>query len=277
MLKHLIMILFICVIAVGIAGCGGANSNSSDTNTPSATATPSASTTVSPTASLTPTSLHVSGLSIVTNPSVLSKVSCNSTTNIAFTATIMVDAGSSGGSVAYTWAANGSSTPGHVTFDPGQTSKTVTYTLNNVLVQYNSANTNVTLTVNSPNTIASAPSKPIGNCTFPGPFTVVGLGLGVSPAYVTGLLCGTTINVTYTATITIAPNSNGGTVALIWNFPHLSRAASVVFAPGTTTQSISYTLTGKLARNIFPRPVSISSISPTALTSNYAVPAGTCA
>lgn len=176
----------------------------------------------------------------------------------------------------YTWSVNGSNSSGHVTFAPGDTGKTVTYTLNNVLVQYGVTNASATLTINSPNTIASAPIEPVGNCTYPGPFTVVGLYVSANPASVIGMLCGNTITMTYTATITIAPNSNGGTVSLVWNLARLTHAASVAFSPGTTTQSVSYSIAGRLARNAFPRGASISSLNPNALTSNFAVPAGPC-
>lgn len=275
MFKRLIIFTLLCLLALGIVGCGGTSDTSSDTTTNLDTATPVPSTTATNVASPTTTPLHVSSVSIVTNPNTLSKVSCNSTTNITFTATITVNGGSSGGNVAYTWSANGSNTSGQVLFAPNETSKAVQYTLNNLPIQYNATNTTVTFTVNSPNAL-TVPAKPVSNCTFTGPFVVQGIGLGASPASIAGLPCGTTINVTYTATITVAPESNGGTVSLTWAFALTTRTASVVFAPNTTTQSVSYTLSGKLSRNAFPRAVLIYSTSPNTVYSNYAVPAGTC-
>src|SRR5438067_2217387 len=179
MLKRLSMIVSLCFIAVMIVACGSAGTTSSDStplDTPStATTVPSPDVSVSPSA--TPAPMRVTGLSVTVNPSTFSHLTCGVATNLLYAAAIFVNAGSRGGPVTVTWNANGTTTPGSVTFAPGDTSKTVTYTLNNVPIQYSSAaNPSATLTVNNNgHTITSAPIKPSGACTFPDPFVVTGV------------------------------------------------------------------------------------------------------
>ena len=135
-----------------------------------------------------------------------------------------------------------------------------------------------TITVGDPgNSITSSSVGPSGNCSLPGPFQVVSIAISVSPATVTGITCGSTINVVYTATITIAPDSNAGTVQLIWNLAHIHVLASASFAPTQTVRTITYTDTGKIGKaNGFPRPGSITSTSPNTVSSATVQSAGIC-
>jgi hypothetical protein len=221
--------------------------------------------------------MQVTGVSVAVNPSTLSHVTCGGTTNLSYTATIFANEGSSGGKVAFTWNANGATTPGSVTFAPGDTSKTVSFALNNVGIQYGAtANTAITLTVNNNGqTITSAPVKPSGNCTFPGPFVVTGVSASVSPASVTGIHCGTTITMVYTVTVTIAPDSNGGTVAVNMIVGNYHRAGSVAFPPGTTVQHLTFSTTPTI-NHFTPPPMTFASTTPNAVSSAATKPAGQC-
>src|SRR5712692_10351715 len=108
-------------------------------------------------------------------------------------------------------------------------------------------------------------------------FLVQSISISVSPASIAGMTCGTAVNVTYTATITIAPGSPGGTVALTWSIGSSSTPASVTFAPGETVKTVSTTDMGILARNnSYPRNGSIASTSPNVINSTTVRPAGTC-
>src|SRR5947209_10100142 len=213
MLKRLSMVVSLCFLAVMIVACGSAGTASSDSTPldipPTATSVPSPDVSVSPSA--TPAPMQVTGLSVTVNPSSFSHLTCGVITDLVYTAAIFVNTGSAGGPVTFTWNANGTTTPGSVTFAPGDTSKTVTYSLNNVPIHYNSvANPSATLTVNSNgHTTTSAPIKPSGACTFSGPFAVTSVSASPSPASVTGIPCNTTITRVYTVTVMIASNSNG--------------------------------------------------------------------
>lgn len=281
MIKRLVMLVSLYLMAMIIVACssGGPTSSSSD-STPldtssTATTVPSPDVSVSPSA--TPAPMQVTGLSVTVNPSSFSHLTCGVTTDLVYAAAIFVNTGSSGGPVTFTWNANGTTTPGSVTFAPGDTSKTVTYTLNNVPIQYSStANPSATLTVNSNgHTITSAPIKPSGACTFPGPFVVTGVSASVSPASVTGIPCNTTITMVYTVTVTIAANSNGGTAVVNMVIGQYHRTGSVVFAPGTTMQHLTFTTTPTLT-HATPPPMTFTSTSPNSVSSSPVKPAGQC-
>lgn len=279
MLKRLSMIISLCLMAVVIVACGSSGGTSSDsipsdvTSTTTAVASPKVS--ASPSATAAP--MHVTGLSVTVNPSTLSHVTCGGATNLVYTAAIFIDAGSNGGQVTFTWNANGATTPGSVTFAPGDTSKTVTYALNNVAIQYAAtANTSVTLTVNNNGqTVTSAPVKPAGNCTFPGPFVVTGVSASVNPASLAGIPCNTTMTVVYTVTVTIAPNSNGGTVVVDMMVGQFHRAGNVFFSPGTTVQNLTFSITAKITHTT-PPGMTFASTSPNAVSSSPVKPAGPC-
>jgi hypothetical protein len=280
MLKRLSMIVSLCFISVVIVACGSAGTTSSD-STPSdttSTATAVSSPDVSVSPSATPAPMHITGLSVTVNPSTFSHLTCGVTTDLVYAAAIFVNTGSRGGPVALTWNANGTTTPGSVTFAPGDTSKTVTYTLHNVGIQYGAtANPSVTLSANnSGQTITSAPIKPAGNCTFPGPFVVTGVSASVSPGSLTGIPCNTTITMVYTVTVIIAANSNGGTVTVNMVIGQYHRTGSVVFAPGTTVQHLTFTTTPTLTHTT-PPPMTFTSTSPNSVSSSLVKPVGQCA
>ena len=108
-------------------------------------------------------------------------------------------------------------------------------------------------------------------------FKVQRIIISVRPASIAGMTCGTPVNVTYTATITIAPGSPGGTVKLTWNIGSTSTPASATFAPGETVKTVSITDMGTLARNnSYPRNGSITSTSPNVVKSTTIRPIGTC-
>lgn len=271
------MLILSCLALFGIVACGSPDTGSSST-TGASSITPTPSPALSPTPSVTLTPLQIVGVSVAVNPGGISNIACGSSTNFVFTATITSSSGNAGGQVPYTWNINHSTIPGSVTFAPAETSKTVTYTLNNVVIQLNSASSlGGSITVGSPGKSISSSIGIAGACRLPGPFQVVGLSISTNPASVTGIACGTTITVTYIATITIAPNSNAGTVQLSWNFGDSHPSSSVTFAPAQTVHTLS--LTGKsyrLSRFLKFPPATIASTSPNAVTSATAQPVGVC-
>ena len=216
-------------------------------------------------------------MSIGVNPGALATVSCNTTVNVVYTASIIAVEGNTGGSVAYSWTVGGANvSSGTVSFTPGQTTKTVTYTLTGVTALYNNT-TNMTavLNVSTPNAIASAPTKPAGSCVYTGPFTVTGVSAFVSPADVSSIKCGTTVSFNYTATVTIAPNSPGGTVVLNVTVGPSTSHRNVAFAPGSTVQTYSMTLTFVLTHTSL-HTVTFASATPNAVSASPTRPTGAC-
>ncbi len=282
MFKRMIIIIsFTWLIVLGVVACGGSNSNNgaADTFTTIISPTPSSSPALSPTPSAALAPLHITGVVIGVSPSNISNIACGASTNLVFTATITSNSGNLGGQVPYTWSINHTNISGSVTFTPGQTTKTVAYTLSGVVIQLSSpsAVSGLIAVGNPGSSITSSTVGLTGVCRLPGPFQVVHLSISTNPASISNIACGTTINVTYTATVTIAPDSNAGTVQLAWSYGGSHPATSVAFAPTETVKSVSVTLTGKLGRFTgFPRAVSIASTSPNAVSSASAQPSGTC-
>lgn len=280
--KKILLFFLLGVMGVSIIACGGPAQSGTPTDTtsssPNASATSSPTVVTTPNAGVTPVPLHITGVAVAVNPVSLTTISCNATVNLVYTASITAVAANTGGSVAYTWNVGGSNvTTGNVQFAPGDIAKTISYSLNNAGVQYNNtANMTAVLTINSPNTVTSAPIKPASNCTYSGPFVVSSVVASISPVSLTGLACGSTINVTYTATVTIGGNSNGGTVALVATFGTAHRNISVVFTPGSTVQPWSITVTATLAKVSTIRTVGFASTSPNAVSSNIVKPTGQC-
>jgi len=280
MLKHsMTKILLACVAVFGIVACGGPTNGSSDqtpTDTPSTTAV--SSPTLSPTSAQSSGPLLLTGVALAVNPSSFSSIPCGTTTNIVFTASISV-AQNGSGTVSYTWNILNSSMSGTVTFAPGETSKTVTYTLSNYTVQLSSTSSVFgTLSAKAAsNSLSSSPNGPGGVCHLPGPFQVIGISISTTPATLTGIACESDITVVYTATITIAADSNAGTVQLTWTVGNSHPAVSVTFAPTQTVKTITYSETGKIGRfSPFPHGALLASTSPNAVSSALVKPSGVC-
>lgn len=278
--RPIVMILVSCLVVLGLVGCGGSNTGASNGNSNNvAPASTVSSSGLSPTPSLAPVPPHLTGVIVAVSPSSFSSFACGASTNIVFTATITIQNGSTGGTVPYTWTINHSNIAGSVNFAPGETSKTVTYTLSNYAVELGSASavSGLISAGNGGGSINSSPVVPGGVCKLPGPFEVTGISISMSPTDISGLACGTTITAVYTATIYIAADSNGGTVNLTWTIgpSHFSTSAS--FGPTQTSQTVTRAITSVLSRTSgFPHIASIASTSPNIVSSGTVKAIGLC-
>lgn len=111
------------------------------------------------------------------------------------------------------------------------------------------------------------------------PFAVTGVDLAVTPPSVAGIACGTTITVTYTATLHIAPNGPGGVIQLMYTTTNGrgSTNATVTVTPGQTTATYTFAQTGALpADHTFPGIGEVIVNSPTAISSQGIAPSGQC-
>src|SRR5579864_7170374 len=230
--------LLFCLVALTLASCGSTTDTpgSTPTDVPTSAAATAASPATSPTAAQTFTPLQVTGISITMNPTNLQPINCGAAVNIVFTAQISVAAGSGGGVLPITWNINQSAIPGTATFAAGQTSQSVTYTLSNYVVELASGSSlhGALSAGKSGSTLTSSTAVPSGHCNLPGPFQVVGISVSTNPASISNITCNTTITMTYIATVVIAPNSNAGTVTLVWNAIYRHPTATITFAPGQT-------------------------------------------
>lgn len=242
--------------------------------------TPTVTATAKPTVATTGPS-HVAGVVVSVNPGSFSNIACGSTATFTFTALINLS-GNTGGTVNYTWSTAGSArNTGSVTFSAGQSSKSVTYTVTSAISPSSASAVSTVLSTSlNGTTFASSAVTPSGTCVYTGPLRVTGISMYVSPGSVSGYPCNVNEHMTYTATITIAPDSNGGTVTVRWNFavPVTVSISFPSYTTGVITRTISNSLVGKLSPGGrgFPAAVSMTSLAPDVVTSGAVRPAGSC-
>jgi hypothetical protein len=110
-------------------------------------------------------------------------------------------------------------------------------------------------------------------------FKVASVDMAVNPTSIAGLTCGTNLTVTYTATFHVPTNSPGGTVQFGYtvNNGRGESMASIIFAPGETTKTYSFTWQGALPPDhTYPEPGGVMVTSPNQVTSSLVGPTGMC-
>lgn len=110
-------------------------------------------------------------------------------------------------------------------------------------------------------------------------FQVLSIEVGVHPASIAGIACGSQITVTYTATFYVPEGTAGGTIQFLytWNNGRASPGASITVAPGATTAIYSFTWSGELPTDhTYPGMGGVITSSPNAVTSLMVKPAGMC-
>lgn len=261
-------------------GTGGQPNKPTPIVQPTHTATPTNTPTNTPTATKTPVVFQVTGIDMAFQPASIAGLPCGSNLTVTYTATFHVPANSPGGTVQFTYTVNNgrSSMPASIQFAPGQTTKTYTFTSSGVLSPDNTFPGNGGVMTSSPNSITSALVKPAGTCTQSA-FSVRSIDLSVSPSSIAGRACNTNITFTYTATFHVAPGSGGGTIQFMWtaNNGRSSTPASITFAPGQTTKTYVFTVSGTLSPDhTFPGIAEVITTSPNAVNSPQVQPTGQC-
>ncbi len=157
--------------------------------------------------------LKVTSVSMSVTPESIADLSCGTNLTVTYTALFHVTPNSVGGTVQFNYTVNNGrgQTPASINFNPGETTKSYTFTWSGALPIDNTYPEAGGVQVTSPNQLTSPLVGPAGQCT-PAKFQVTKIDMAVSPTSIQGLSCGTSIIVTYTATIHVAPNSSGGTV-----------------------------------------------------------------
>lgn len=111
------------------------------------------------------------------------------------------------------------------------------------------------------------------------PFKVTSVDMSVSPASIAGMICGTQVTVTYTATFHVTPGSSGGTVQFAYtvNNGRGQSNASINFAAGQMTRTFIFTWSGTLPiDHTYPEPGGVIVTSPNQVNSTLVGPSGTC-
>ena len=225
--------------------------------------------------------LKVTSVSISVTPGSIAGFSCGTNLTVTYTALFHVRPNSVGGTVKFNYTVNNGrgQIPASITFTPGETTKSYTFTWSGALPADHTYPEPGGIEVTSPNQLTSSLVGPTGQCTSLAAFQVTNVGMAVSPTSIQGLSCGTSIVVTYTATIHVAANSPGGTVQFSYtvNSGRGQTPASVTFSPGQTVRTYTFTWSGALpADHTYPGPGGIQVTSPNQLTSPLVAPTGMC-
>ncbi|HYT28972.1 MAG TPA: hypothetical protein VEL72_08130 [Ktedonobacteraceae bacterium] len=224
--------------------------------------------------------LLVTSVSMSVTPGSIANLSCGTNVTVTYTALFHVKPNSVGGTVQFEYTVNNGrgQTPASITFNPGETTKSYTFTWSGALPFDHTYPEPGGVQVTSPNQLTSPLVGPVGQCT-PAKFQVTNIDMAVSPTSIQGLSCGTSIVVTYTATIHVAANSPGGTVQFSYtvNNGRGQTPASITFSPGQTMRTYTFTWSGALpADHTYPGPGGIQVTSPNQLTSPLVAPTGMC-
>ncbi len=225
--------------------------------------------------------LKVTSVSMSVTPGSIAGLSCGTNLTVTYTALFHVRPNSVGGTVQFNYTVNNGrgQTPASITFGQGETTKTYTFTWSGALPADHTYPEAGGIQVTSPNQLTSSLVGPTGQCTSSAAFHVTQVDMTVSPTSIQGLSCGTSIVVTYTATIHVAANSPGGTVQFSYtvNNGRGQTPASITFSPGQTVRTYTFTWSGALpADHTYPGPGGIQVTSPNQLTSSLVGPTGMC-
>ena len=231
----------------------------------------------------TPTSVPftVTSVDLSVNPTSIAGKTCGSLASFTYTAIFHIPAHTNGGTIQFAYTLNNgrSQTTGTVTAGAGETSKTYTFVSSGTLpVDYTYPGI-AEVMVTSPNTVSSPSVKPSGACVEPGPFQVTSVSMTVNPTSITGMSCGTSLTVTYTALFHLAPNGPGGTIHFEYtvNNGRGTTLASLTVAAGQTTASYPFVWSGKLpADHTYPEPGGVIVHSPNEISSSLLGPSGRC-
>jgi hypothetical protein len=222
----------------------------------------------------------VTSVDMSVTPASIAGIACGTNLTVTYTATFHVVPNSAGGVVQFGYTVNNGrgQSMASLTFGPGETTKTYTFTWSGTLPADHTYPEPGGVQVTSPNAITSALVGPTGMCTSAA-FRVTSIDMAVSPASISGLACGSYLTVTYTATFHVAPASPGGTVQFSYtvNNGRGQSMASLTFGPGETTKTYTFTWSGALpADHTYPEPGGVQVTSPNAITSALVGPTGMC-
>ena len=254
----------------------GGPANGSPKSTAIITTVPS-----TPTHTTQPAPFKVTSVDMSVTPTSIAGIPCGANMTVTYKATIHVAANGPGGTVQFGYTVNNgrSQNPASLTFAAGETSKTFSFTWSGALPADHTYPGLGGIAVTSPNSLISTRVEPTGTCVAASAFVVTRVDMTVSPTSIQGLACGTSIVVTYTATIHVAANSPGGTVQFGYtvNNGRSQNMASLKFAAGETSKTFSFTWSGMLPPDhTYPGPGGIAVTSPNQLISPMVAPNGTC-
>ena len=125
----------------------------------------------------------------------------------------------------------------------------------------------------------SSTSSPTAASTTTGavPLQITNVSVSINPATLVRVVCGSTANITFTATLYANIGSSGGQVAYTWTINGTNTTGTITFGASDTSKTIAYTLSGvSIQYNAVNIPVTFTVNSPNQITSSPAKVAGNC-
>jgi len=229
-------------------------------------------------------SFKVTSVAMAVSPASIAGLRCGTPVTVTYTATFHVASGSMGGVVTFgstvTNGRGGGDATHRLTFGPGVSTKTFSFLWSGALPADHTSPGRGGVQVSSPNQLISPLVAPTGQCrSSSATFQVTSVTMAVNPTSIQGLSCGTSVVVTYTATIHVAANGPGGTVkfSTTVNNGRANTPASITFSPGQTVRTSSFTWSGALpGDHTSPGRGGIQVSSPNQLISPMVQPGGMC-
>lgn len=190
-----------------------------------------------------PAALQVLSAAVTMTPSDY-KGTCSGKQDIAFTAKLNANPNNLGGEVHYSWRIGYSASDGVITFEKGQTAKTLSRTLSFAIAPEADPYLTVAFVTSQPNAVAAPETRFDIACSVP--LTITDVNVTMQPWTAN---CGPHA-FGFAAVLTAPAHNIGGEVRYSWWFRHGgSTAGSVVFAPGQTTQTVVASQTYNIQRS----------------------------
>jgi hypothetical protein len=190
-----------------------------------------------------PAPLQVVSATVTMNPTDY-KGACSGKQDISFTAKLDANSNNLGGAVHYSWRIGYTVSDGIVTFEKGQTSKTLSRTVSFDIVPEADPYLTVAFATSQPNVVSSPEARFDISCVVP--LTITDVSVTMQPWTAT---CGPHA-FGFAAVLTAPAHNAGGEVSYVWRFGvGAPQSGSVMFAPGQTTQTVIASQTYNVQRN----------------------------
>jgi hypothetical protein len=246
-----------------------------------APATPGPTPTIVPTHGPTPVAVKVTSIDMVVNPQSISGTPCGTHVLVTYTATFHALANNPGGTVQFNYSVNGGriANPGSITFNPGETAKTYTFTWSGQLSPYDVYPGQGGVVTTSPNQVISPMVQPTGTCTQQAAFKVTSITMTANPTTISNLHCGIPDMIFYTVTFNVPANSPGGTIQFGYGVNDgknvVTTPASVTLAPGQTSKTYNFQWNGAFVAGQ-QYSAGVVTGSPNVVNASINQPTGTC-
>ncbi len=195
-----------------------------------------------------PAPLQVVSAAVTMNPSDY-KGACSGKQDITFTAQLSANPNNMGGAVHYRWRIGYSVSDGVITFEKGETAKTLTRAIAFDIVPEADPYLAVAFATMQPNVVAAPETRFDISCSVP--LTITAVDVTMQP-WTAG--CGPHA-FGFAAVLTAPAHNVGGEARYVWRFgTGTPQSGKVIFAPGQTTQTVVVSQTYNIQRSALVAP-----------------------